>query len=133
MAGASNLCNGLLKRDNQTVTQSEIYHFLYANDFICYPDDSDLPMNTPEAYKLVSLEETSIKGISLWKLYIPTVAKDKSRLETFVYRALDPVLRGLFGKDVLSIKTRESVEYEDFKDARETILLSVNEHLAVPA
>ncbi|MEC1158095.1 hypothetical protein [Cytobacillus horneckiae] len=72
-------------------------------------------------------------GCLVWKLYIPAVAKNKDRLDQFVYKALDPVLRALFGDDLLSIKTRESVEYEDFKDARETVLLSVEERLAVPA
>jgi hypothetical protein len=117
----------------ENVVQSEAYQFLYNNDSVCYTDESTLPMNTPVAYHGVSLQGMNIKGHLVWKLYIPAVAKNKDRLETFIYKALDPVLRALFGEEVLSIKTRESVEYEDFKDARETILLSVEERLAVPA
>jgi hypothetical protein len=117
----------------ENVVASEAYQFLYDNDSVCYADESELPVNTPVAYHRVSLQGMNIKGHLVWKLYVPAVAKDKGRLETFIYRALDPVLRSLFGEAVLSIKTRESVEYEDFQDARETVLLSVNEHLAVTA
>lgn len=115
------------------VVQSEAFQFLYDNDSVCYADESELPMNTPLDYQYVSLQGVNIKGNLLWKLYVPTVAKDKDRLNKFVYGSLDPVLRTLFGEDVISIKTRESVEYEDFQDAKETILLSVEERLAVPA
>ncbi|MGG0717652.1 hypothetical protein ABE096_08645 [Robertmurraya massiliosenegalensis] len=117
----------------ENLVQSEDYQFLYNNDSVCYTDESTLPMNTPLAYHGVSLQGMNIKGRLVWKLYIPAVAKDKGRLETFIYEALDPVLRRLFGEDLLSIKTRESVEYEDFKDAKETILLSVEKRLAVTA
>lgn len=117
----------------ENLVQSEDYQFLYNNDSVCYTDESTLPMNTPLAYHGVSLQGMNIKGRLVWKLYIPAVAKDKGHLETFIYEALDPVLRRLFGEDLLSIKTRESVEYEDFKDAKETILLSVEKRLAVTA
>jgi hypothetical protein len=114
----------------ENAVNSDTYQFLYDNDSVCYADESELPKNTPVAYHRVSLQGMNIKGHLVWKLYVPAVAKDKDRLEMFIYRALDPVLRTLFGEDVLSIKTRESIEYEDFKDARETILLSVNERQA---
>lgn len=117
----------------ENVVQSEAFQFLYNNDSVVYADESELPMNTPLAYHDVSLQGMNIKERLVWKLYIPAVAKDKDRLETFIYEALDPVLRRLFGEDLLSIKTRESVEYEDYKDAKETILLSVEKHLAVTA
>ncbi len=117
----------------ENVVRSDAYQFLYDNDSVVYADESEFPMETPVAYQRVSLQGMNIKGHLVWKLYIPAVAKDKSRLEAFIYRALDPVLRALFGEDLLSIKTRESVEYELFENAQETILLSVNERLAVPA
>ncbi|MEK5100569.1 hypothetical protein MKX83_00940 [Cytobacillus sp. FSL M8-0252] len=69
----------------------------------------------------------------LLKLYIPAVAKDQDKIQTFIYKALYPVLQQLFGRDLWSVKVRESSESERFGDARETILRSVNTKESIPA
>ncbi|WP_139344950.1 hypothetical protein [Virgibacillus pantothenticus] len=103
------------------------------NIFVCYPDDSELPNNTPESYKRLSVEGTNIKGIPMIRLYVPAVAKDEDRIKHFIYNALKPVLIALFGSDIIGMKTKENIEYEDFQDGKETVLVSVNGRDAVPA
>ncbi|WP_218839233.1 hypothetical protein [Evansella halocellulosilytica] len=117
----------------KTIVRSEAYQYLYDNDSMCLADDSEFPENTPEAYKRLSIEGTNIKGYPMLKIYIPSVSKRIESVHHFIYNSLRPVLLELFGEDLIHMVMKESVEYENFKDGKETILVSVEDRTKVPA
>lgn len=75
-----------------------LFRFLYDNESVCYTDDLELPIHTPYAYQHVQAIGKKIKENPLIKLYVPAVAKDNGKIETFIYKALYPVLQNLFGR-----------------------------------
>lgn len=105
------------------VTSSEAFQYLYDHDYVCSPGDSEVLNNTSEAYQRVNVENVNVKGVSMLKLYVPAVAKDEDKIRYFIYNALHPVLLMLFGSDVVSMKSKEGIEYEDFQDGKERVLL----------
>ncbi|QKY71269.1 hypothetical protein [Lentibacillus sp. CBA3610] len=121
------------KETYQNVIGSDAFQYLYDHDYVCYPDESELPENTPEAYKRVNVQDTNIKNIPMLKLYLPAVAKNEDTIQHFMYNALHPVLIALFGNDILSIKTKSQIEYNEFQDGKEAVLTSVNDKTKVTA
>ncbi|RDW20072.1 hypothetical protein CWR48_04935 [Oceanobacillus arenosus] len=116
----------------QNVVGSEAYQFVYETDYVCTPADSELPVNTPEKYKRPSIEAVTIKGIPMLNVYIPAVAKRQENIENFIYGGVRPVLQVLFGNNIVQMVMKEGIEYEDFQNGKETVLISVKERLAVP-
>lgn len=112
---------------------SEAFQFLRDNDNLNYPDDSELPENTPDAYKKTTIEHVTIKGIPLMRLYVPAVAKDVYKIHHFMYNALHPVLFSLFSDDIVNIKTKAQIEHKEFQDGKETVLASVKDKVPATA
>jgi|SRR5690625_1342332 len=121
------------EEDYQNIIESDAFQFLYDHDYVCSPHDSELPTNTPEAYKRVLVEEVNIKGIPMIRLYVPAVAKSDDKIKHFMYNALHPVLIELFADDILSVRTKTQIEYKDFKDGEEAILTSAKDKMMVMA
>lgn len=121
------------KEKYQNLFSSEAFQFLYDNVSVCFPDESELPNNTPESYSQVAVDSVRIKNIEMLRLYVPAVAKDEDKIRHFIYNALKPVLIALFGSDIVCMKSKESIEYEEFQDGKETVLVSVKNQLAVTA
>ena len=108
------------------IVRSEEFIFLCENESMTDIDERFLPQNMHWIYKKPTITKEEIKGVNMVKIYIPAVATDKSKADTFVYKALVPVMEMLFGDNLLSVKTRESNEYELFEDAVEKVVLSVD-------
>ncbi|MGM0940793.1 MAG: hypothetical protein ACQEWU_07515 [Bacillota bacterium] len=109
--------------DYQDVVQSEAYEQLYDGDSICFIDDSELPENTPGHYKKPVIEPIIIRGVDT-RIYIPAMAKDKDKIKLYIHKAVRPVIEALFWDDLISMKTKEAMEYENFQNEKETILIS---------
>src|SRR5690625_2885037 len=73
-------------KEKYQIIGSDAYQYLNDHDYVCYPDDSELPKNTPEAYKRVSVSGVNIKGIPMIRLYVPAVAKDENEICDFIDR-----------------------------------------------
>lgn len=117
----------------QNVTGSDVYDFLYNHDALCYPHDSELPKGTPDQYKRPQIDGVTIKDMSLIRLYVPAVAKSADKVEEFIHNALYPAINSLFGNEVLCVKTKTAMEYENFQDGKETVLLSANKQAVLQA
>ncbi|MFT8322804.1 MAG: hypothetical protein ABF649_18180 [Bacillus sp. (in: firmicutes)] len=113
----------------ENVVCSDGYLHIYSNESLCYPHESELPQGTPEEYARPSVEGVTIKDISFIKLNIPTVSKSSERIESFIYKSLRPVLLELFGNHIVSMKTKTAMEYENFRDGKETVLVSVKDRV----
>lgn len=109
----------------QNVVESEDYQYLWNNDAHCYPQDWELPENTPHHYSRPSVDTTNIKGIPMFKVYVPVVSKRDDLVNHFTEKALYSVLLALFGNNIACIKTKEQIEYGEFANGEEKVLLSV--------
>lgn len=114
-----------------SIVGSEAYQHLYDNDFLTFAEDFELPNETPPEYARAVVEPVVVKGILLHRIYVPAVAKNEDNVHEYIYNALRPVLLELFGEDLIHMVMKESVEYENFKDGKETILVSVEDRVAV--
>lgn len=108
----------------ENIMQSKAFKQIYDEDFLCSPDASELPSNMPAGYDRPIIESVEIKGHNLNRIYIPAVAKNELKIHDFIYNALQPVLLELFGDDIISMKTKESIEFEAFQDGAEKTLMS---------
>lgn len=115
------------------VVSTDSYRYLYANDHICYVDEECLPLDTPAQYSKLSITNVTIKGTPMIKLYVPVVAKQQRDIDNFIFDGLVPTLNRLFDDELLSIKIRSAAEYQQFADATETIVKSVEERMVIPA
>jgi len=113
----------------QAIKESEAYQYLYDNDAVAYGKWEQQPQNTPEAYNREKIERVTIKGTNFIRLYVPTNAKNEDTLKTFVYESLIPTLSTLFGSALISVKTREGLEYDNFADLNETVVISANKQV----
>ncbi|WP_218190703.1 hypothetical protein [Evansella clarkii] len=116
-----------------SIVGSEAYKHLYDNDSMTFAEDFELPNETPPEYARAVVERVTVKGVMLHRVYIPAVSKREESAHDFIYNALRPVLLELFGEDLIHMVMKESVEYENFKDGKETILVSVEDREAVTA
>lgn len=73
------------------------------------------------------MEEVNIKGVSLVKLYIPTVSEELNALNDYTCIALPLILSALFRNNILHMQIKEATSEENFSDAEETILISANQ------
>lgn len=117
----------------QDIVESDAFRYLHDHDYVCSPHNSEVPRNTPEKYIRVAVDGVNIKGVSMLKIYVPAVAKDEDLIRYFIYNALHPVLINIFQNDIMSMKTKEGIEYEDFQDGKETILIPVKDKVKQPA
>lgn len=115
---------------NQNLVHSDEFQYLYENDSVCYPEEFELPNETPADYFRPVVEQVEIKGVKLHRLYIPTVAKNEDILNHFIHNALRPMLSQLFGSDLLHMKMKEATEFENFADGKQTILMNIENRKA---
>jgi hypothetical protein len=111
----------------QNIVNSEAYQYLYEHDYVTFPKEYELPNGTPAKYDRAVIEPSEIKGSKLYRIYVPAVAKDQDKIQHFIYNALRPVLLALFNEDLVHMATKEAMEYEDFKDGKETLLVSAKD------
>ena len=111
----------------EDVVQSEGFVYLYEHDSLCYGESFEMPNNTPEEYMTPKIELMNVKENELIRLYIPTVSKNEDDLQNFLNNGLLPVLSDLFGSELVSIKTRSGIEYEDFSEGKDEVVLSAKE------
>lgn len=116
-----------INKHYQNIVESEEYQYLYEHDYVTFPKEYELPNGTPEKYDRAAIVPVEIKGSKLYRIYVPAVAKGQDKIQHFIYNALRPVLLSLFDEDLVHMATKEAMEYEDFRDGKETILVSAKD------
>lgn len=86
-------------------------------------DECWFPRNTPKEYLNVQIQNVEIKGNRLVRLYFPIVQRSGDATDELIQNSLCPVLVALFGNDLITVKTRSALEYQDFTAAQEKILI----------
>lgn len=80
---------------------------------VTHPDVHMLPMHTPQQYTQAFVERYNAKGASFLKLYIPLAARDENVLND-VADAVIPILKELFGDELVNIRRMTGTEQDDF-------------------
>jgi hypothetical protein len=116
-------------RRYESVLQSDAYDQLQSQDYLCFIQDCELPQNTPGHYRKPVIEPVRAREIELTRIYIPAVAKSAGKIDRYIHNAVKPVIEALFGDDLICMKTKAGIEYEDFEDGEETVLISVKDRV----
>lgn len=116
----------------QDILHSDSNHFAYlsAHSYVTMPDASEMPQDTPKEYESPSIKEVEVKGVKFTRIYVPAVAKKEAFISDYIFNNLRPFLIDLFGNTIVSMKMRESIEYENFNQAKESVILSVEDFKA---
>jgi hypothetical protein len=114
--------------DYHDIVQSDAYDHLMSQDYLCFIDDSELPQNTPGHYRKPVIEPVRAREIELTRIYIPTASK-REDLDSYIHNAVKPVIEALFGENLICMKTKAGIEYENFEDGEETVLISVKDRV----
>lgn len=115
--------------DYQDIVQSDAYDHLTSQDYLCLPHDSEIPENMPGHYKRPVIEPVRAREIELTRIYIPAVAKSSGKVDRYIHNAVKPVIEALFGENLICMKTKAGIEYENFEDGEETVLISVKDRV----
>jgi hypothetical protein len=107
----------------QSLVQSPAFKELEDNFGFFSKDECWFPINTPKDYLNVQIQKVEIKGNRLVRLYFPIVQRSGDATDELIQNALCPVLVALFGNDLITVKTRSALEFEDFTAAQEKILV----------
>lgn len=110
----------------ENLLYTEHAQFLMDYDSVTYPDESEIPDNTPVKYTRPHVEDVTIKGISMQRIYIPAVAKDEDLIHEYILVHAKSFLKQLFGNNLISMKSKQGTEYDDFAEGKETVLMSVH-------
>lgn len=108
---------------HQSLVQSPAFKELEDNAGFFSKDECWFPRNTPKDYLNVQIQKVEIKGNALVRLYFPIVQRSGDATDELIQNSLCPVLVALFGNDLITIKTRSALEYQDFTAAQEKILI----------
>lgn len=84
-----------------------------SQDYLCFLHDSEVPQNMPGHYKKPVIEPVRAREIELTRIYIPAVAKSAGKIDRYIHNAVKPVIEALFGDDLICMKTKAGIEYED--------------------
>ena len=106
----------------QNVLWAEEFEFISEHEALMAPDDFCMPNGTPADRTRATVEDVTVNGHELVKIYIPVVAKNETLAVALAKTTLPAAFRELFAEKVVSMKTREALEYEDFDAARETVI-----------
>ncbi|PAE87812.1 hypothetical protein [Shouchella clausii] len=101
---------------------SEEYQYLVDNSGFTSGINGSYPNGTPTQNQEMHMQVGNVKGIDLIRLYVPIISKREA--ESYAYRALQPVLERLYGEDLLTMKIKEGMEYDNYAVLEERVVLS---------
>lgn len=105
------------------IVSSDSYKVLGELEGMVYINKEDMPLNTPADRMHADIEDVTIKGQTMTKIYIPICAKNTDNIARLMY-AWQNVLFAAFDHDIVIIKSRTANEFEEFADAKESVLYS---------
>lgn len=113
--------------DYQNVVNSEAFEQVYNEDNLSFIEESELPMNTPEYYKKPIIEPVIVREKKFTRIYIPAVAKNQDKIESYIHDGVRPVIEQLFGDKLVCMKQKDGVEYQEFNEGAEIVLVSAKD------
>lgn len=113
--------------DYAEVVMTDAYEQVYNESNVSFIDESELPMNTPEAYKKPVIEPVVVREVKFTRIYIPAVAKNQDNIESYIHDGVRPLIEQLFGENLVCMKQKDGVEYEDFNEGAEIVLVSTKD------
>lgn len=68
-----------------------------------------------------------MREVAFTRIYIPAVAKNQDKIESYIHDGVRPVIEQLFGDKLVCMKQKDGVENQEFNEGAEIVLLSTKD------
>lgn len=107
-----------------TQLTSPAFQTVAANAAMFTPGADTMPGNVPAEYQTAALETKNLRDNVVTRVFLPVADKNPAAVQDLMENRLEPLVRDLFGNDLLLTKTRTGASTTTFLPSRNKSLFN---------